>query len=192
MDPALRALLIRLYQSGRRNDAVVTDRARRMLNITPETGEFLRLLVVAANFRAVLELGTSNGYSTLWLADGCRRSGGRVVTLEQDPAKHALAVENLRRAGLEPWVEARRAEIGAALPGLRDFDLVFLDTERSEYVAWWPQLQQAVRRGGLLVADNATSHPTEMAPFVQAVERTPGYSSVLVPIGNGELLILRE
>jgi predicted O-methyltransferase YrrM len=192
MDPQLRALLAELYDFGRRNDAAQADYARRMLNITPDTGELLRMLVIGGNLRRVLELGTSNGYSTLWLADGCRRTGGKVITVEKSHTKRAMALENLRRAELGAWVDARLADAGEVLSDLRDLDLVFLDTDRGAYVAWWPRLRAALRSGGLLVVDNATSHPHELEPFVRAVEQTAGFSRVLVPIGNGELLILKE
>jgi predicted O-methyltransferase YrrM len=193
VDANLRALLSDLYAFGERNDATPgIERAARMLNITPATGELLRMLVVGGGMRRVLELGTSNGYSTIWLADGCRAIGGRVVTYEASPAKHGQARENLRKAGLEDWVDARLGEIGAALPGLRDFDLVFLDTERSSYVGWWPELRRAVRVGGLLVVDNATSHEAEMRPFVEVLAQERDYTGVLVPVGNGELFALRE
>jgi predicted O-methyltransferase YrrM len=192
MDPDLRRLLAELYRFGRQNDAAQVATELRMLNITPQTGQLLRMLVIAGNLRQVLELGTSNGYSTIWLADGCRCTGGQVITLEKNPTKHALALENLRRAGLEAWVEARLADVASALPDLQGFELIFLDSDREEYAAWWPQLQAALRPRGLLIVDNATSHAQEMAPFTHAVETTAGFSSVLVPVGNGELLILKE
>jgi len=192
MDPALRAYLSELYEFGRQHDATHAEHSERMLNITPDTGELLRMLVIAGGHRRVLELGTSDGYSTLWLADGCRRIGGKLVTIEKNPAKYELARRNFRQTNLDPWIEARLEDVGDALRGLNDFDLVFLDTERSEYVGWWPLLKRSVRRGGLLVVDNATSHPAELAPFAEVVKQTPGYSTVLVPIGNGELCILKD
>ena len=192
MDDRLRAFLTELYEFGRRNDAAHTAYGERMLNITPDTGELLRMLVIAGNLRRVLELGTSNAYSTIWLADGCRQVGGTVVTIDKSARKHAMALENIRRAGLESQVDARLADVGDLLPGLRDFDLVFLDTNRDAYVDWWPDLQRTVRAGGLLVVDNAVSHGHELEAFVQLLAQTRGYSRVLLPIGNGELVVLRE
>jgi predicted O-methyltransferase YrrM len=90
-----------------------------------------------------------------------------------------MARENLQRARLADLVDARLEDIGAALPGLSAFDLVFLDTERTEYVGWWPDLRRALRPGGLLVVDNATSHAAELAPFVATVGTTAGFSLVL-------------
>ena len=99
MSRDLTALLNELAAFGRRNDAASTDRAKKMLNITPNTGEFLELMVKATRARRILEIGTSNGYSTIWLAKAARATGGRVTTLEKAAHKVAMATENFRRAG---------------------------------------------------------------------------------------------
>src|SRR5215510_14729547 len=82
MNPQLQSLMAELEQFGKANDCVMTERSRRMLNITRDTGEFLAVLVRATVARRVLEIGTSNGYSTLWLADAVRAIGGAVTTVE--------------------------------------------------------------------------------------------------------------
>ena len=120
MDETLLALLDELARFGTANDARETERPRRMLNITPATGRLLWILVRQARATRILEVGTSNAYSTIWLADAARETGGRVVTLEADPSKVALARENLGRAGLLDHVEileGRAADTLARLPG---------------------------------------------------------------------------
>ncbi len=72
------------------------------------------------------------------------------------------------------------------------FDFVFLDSERSEYVEWWPDLKRIVRRGGLLVADNAVSHPHEIAPFIDLVQADAAFTTSLVPVGKGEFLAVKS
>jgi predicted O-methyltransferase YrrM len=192
VDPALLAFLDELWQLGDANDARETERARRMLNVTPDTGRLLWILARAARATRILEVGTSNAYSTIWLADAARATGGRVVTLERDPAKVRLARENLRRAGVDAWVEVREgpaAETLAALPG--PFDLVFLDADRASYRAY---LELAVPRlvpGGLLVADNVISHRAELEDFLARVKGHPGLLSVTVPVGKGEEIAVR-
>src|SRR4029077_16666652 len=101
----LRGVLDERWQAGEDNDARETARPRRMLNITPDTGRLLWILVRLARPRLVLEVGTSNGYSTIWLADAARAEGARVVTLEVDPDKARLARENLAWAGVADVVE---------------------------------------------------------------------------------------
>src|SRR5262245_51640475 len=120
MDAVLLSLLDELARFGDANDARETERPRRMPNITPDPGRLLWILVHAARATRSLEVGTSNGYSTIWLADAARETGGRVVTLEVNPDKVRQAEANLSRAGLAAYVDirvGRAAETLATLPG---------------------------------------------------------------------------
>ena len=193
MASALEGLLVELEEFGKANDAVTTERPRRMLNITRDTGEFLAVLVRATGARRVLEIGTSNGYSTLWLASAARATGGAVTTVEAAPYKVGLASANFARAGLACTIQLLHEDAGRVLGRSADaaFDLVFLDSERSEYPGWWPDLRRVLRPGGLLVVDNATSHPAQMAPFVALVRADTEFVTSLVPVGNGEFLAVR-
>jgi predicted O-methyltransferase YrrM len=192
-DP-LDSVLAELEQFGKANDASTTERARRMLNITRDTGEFLAVLVRATLARRVLEIGTSNGYSTLWLASAARAIGGSVTTVEFAEHKIGLAVANFTRAGLTRYISIVHDDGGRVLERSADsaFDLIFLDSERPEYPGWWLNLRRVLRLGGLLVVDNATSHPEQMAPFVALVNADAEFSTSLVPVGNGEFLAGRS
>ena len=193
MTEPLAALLAELEAFGRDNDAVTTDRPRRMLNITRDTGEFLYVLAMATGARRILEIGTSNGYSTLWLALAARATGGSVTTVEASEFKLGLASANFARSGLAPFISTVQDEAGGVLRRSSDgsFDLVFLDSERPQYPGLWPDLKRVLRPGGLLVVDNATSHPQEMAPFVALVKADRGFATSLVPVGNGEILAVK-
>jgi predicted O-methyltransferase YrrM len=186
-------LLAELEQFGQTNDGSTTERPRRMLNITRDTGEFLAVLVRATLARRVLEIGTSNGYSTLWLASAARAIGGSVTTVELSAYKVGLATPNFTRSGLAPYISLVHDDAGRVLEGSADgaFDLIFLDSERPEYPGWWPNLRRVLRPGGLLVVDNATSHPEQMAPFVALVKADAEFVTSLVPVGNGEFLAVR-
>ena len=194
MNEKLGALLKEIQAFGVENDRRVTDHAEKMLNITPDTGEFLLLLVRALQARRVLELGTSNGYSTLWLACAVQPLGGNVTTIELLLRKAEMARANFARAGLDPWINLQLADAGAFLKEQRpeSFDLIFLDAERSQYAAWWQELQRVLVPGGLMVVDNAVSHAHEIEGFVKTVRQTRRYVTSLVPVGKGELLILKE
>ena len=194
MTESLRQLLFELERFGERNDGTITDRPRRMLNITRDTGQFLSVLVRATNARRVLEIGTSNGYSTLWLAHAAAAIGGRVTTVELSDFKFGLAAQNFARSGLADVITQIHADAGPLLAATDDssVDLIFLDSERLEYPGWWPELRRILRRGGLLVVDNATSHPEQMAPFVALVAADSGFTACLVPVGNGEFLATRS
>jgi len=186
-------LLTELEQFGRDNDRATAERPRKMLNITRDTGEFLALLVRAMLARRVLEIGTSNGYSTLWLASAARDITGSVTTVEKSQYKIDLAAKNFARSGLTSSISQVNDDAGRLLGASPDdaFDLIFLDSERPEYSGWWPNLRRVLRPGGLLVVDNATSHPAEVASFVAVVKADPEFVTSLVPVGNGEFLAVR-
>lgn len=192
-EQALRALLNELAEFGKANDAAHSDRSRRMLNIPPETGQFLELLVRATGARRILEIGTSNGYSTLWLAKGARATGGRVTTIELSEYKVGLALSNFERSGLAFLIEIIQVDAGTYLNHFigEPFDFVFLDSERHEYVGWWSRLRAVLRVGGLLVADNAVSHASEMKDFAALVRSDASFLTSLAPIGSGEFLAVR-
>jgi predicted O-methyltransferase YrrM/N-acetylglutamate synthase-like GNAT family acetyltransferase len=189
----LAALKTELERFGIANDSAHSERPRRMLNITRDTGEFLAVLVRATQARRVLEIGTSNGYSTLWLAEAARAIGGRVTTVEYAAAKVALATENFARAGLAEHITLVHDDAGHLLAATPEaaYDLVFLDSERPEYAGWWPHLRRVLRPGGLLVVDNATSHAEQMQPLVDLVCADAEFTTSLVPVGNGEFLAVK-
>ncbi len=190
----LAALKDELARFGSHNDACETERGRRMLNITADTGELLSVLVRFGNARRVLEIGTSNGYSTLWLAEAAAAIDGRVTTLEFAANKVAMARANFARSGLDERIELVHADAGPWLAQADEgcIDLLFLDSDRAQYAGWWPQLGRVLRPGGLLVVDNATSHAAEMEPLRALLAADAAFTTSLVPVGNGELLALRN
>ncbi len=193
MTKSLLELLSELEQFGESNDNNITDRPRRMLNITRDTGEFLSVLIRATNAQRVLEIGTSNGYSTLWLANASNAIGGKVTTVELSEYKFNLAAQNFKRSDLSSTIKQVLGDAGNLLSETENncYDLIFLDSERAEYLSWWPDLKRVIRPGGLLVVDNAISHSDEMAPFISLVESDQNFATSLVPVGKGEYLATR-
>ena len=190
----LQALKDELARFGADNDARESERGRRMLNITPDTGELLSVLVRFGNARRVLEVGTSNGYSTLWLAEAATAIDGHVTTLEFAEDKAAMARANFARSGLGERITLVHGDAGSWLAQAADgsIDLLFLDSDREQYAGWWPQLRRVLRPGGLLVVDNATSHAEQMEPLRVLLDADPDFSTSLVSVGNGELLAVRN
>ncbi|PCF97382.1 O-methyltransferase [Vreelandella nigrificans] len=193
MVESLRELLTELEQFGQENDAAISDRLRRMLNITRDTGEFLSVLTQATNAKRVLEIGTSNGYSTLWFAQAAQKIAGHVTTVELSEHKFDMAAKNFERSGLSDYITPLQCDAGELLESVDDssFDLLFLDSNRSEYLQWWPNIKRVLREGGLLVVDNATSHADEMAAFIELVSADSGFTTCTVPVGKGEFLATR-
>jgi len=187
VDATLSALLDELARFGDDNDARETERPKRMLNITPDTGRLLWILVQTSRARHILEVGTSNAYSTIWLADAARATDGRVTTLEADAGKIALARENLRRAGCADRVDVVPGHAAETLRTLAGrFDFVFLDADRPSYLTYLELVVPKVVRGGLIVADNVTSHAEELEAYLARVKSHPALFSVTVPVGKGE------
>jgi predicted O-methyltransferase YrrM len=194
VDEHLTALLDELHVYGVEHDAGKQDRLDRLRNLEPDTARLLALLVRATGAREVLELGTSNGYSTLWLADAARAVGGRLVSVELDPDRSAQAARNLERAGLRSLVELRVQDAADALKGSPDaaWDMIFLDAERPAYTGYWPDLLRSLKPGGLLAVDNVLSHADQVRDFRALVSADPRVMEALAPTGAGALLVVRE
>jgi predicted O-methyltransferase YrrM len=192
VNAARRAVADEVLAAARAHDAARADRLARFRNVEPETAQLLGLLVRATGARRVLELGTSNGYSTIWLADAAEATGGAVTSVELDPARTAMARATLERVGLT--AELLTGDAGETLRASADgaWDLVFLDAERPAYAGYWPDLLRTLRLGGgLLAIDNVVSHAAEVAEVTALIEAEPAVTTVLVPIGAGLRLVVR-
>ncbi len=186
--PAVRAVLAELEAIGPAHDRAEAQHARRLLNLERPTAEALFLLLRATGRCRVLEVGTSNGVSALWIASVLRDlpDAEPLVTLERDAGRHAQAVRNLARAGLSERVRPLLGDataLVAALPG--PFDCVFFDADRVGAPEQLALLLPRLLPDCLLLADNALSHPDELAPYVAAVARLPGFVAVTLPVGKG-------
>lgn len=190
----LAALLEELHRDGVEHDSSKSDRLERLRNLEPDSAALLALVVKAMRARATLELGTSNGYSTLWLADAARSVGGSVVSIELDAERSAQAASNLQQAGLADFVELRVQDGAEALRSSPDgaWQMILLDAERPAYAGYWPELVRVLAPGGLLAVDNVLSHAEEVEDFRALVSADERVSEALAPTGAGLLLIVRE
>ena len=163
--------------------------AKQYTNIAPENGQFLSILIQSIKAQNVLEVGTSNGYSTIWIAAALKETGGRLITLEFDPTRAAAARTHLKEAGLDGTVEVR---IGNALDEIAKcdatFDLVFLDAEKNEYRRYLELVLPNIRSGGLIVADDTVTMRDEMPDYIEYVFNTPTLHSVDIPLDDGVIL----
>lgn len=183
--PRVEAVLSELEAWGQENDRVQTDRSRKMLNLERETAEMVSKLIIGREAKRILEIGTSNGYSTIWLAASVEPDG-RVQSIERNADKQRMARENLERGGLLGRTElllGDATEIVAALKG--PFDAVFFDADRisapEQLKLLWPKLSP----DALLLADNALSHPEEIAGYLAAVNARTDFEHSIVSVGKG-------
>jgi predicted O-methyltransferase YrrM len=194
VDDRLRALLDELHRDGVEHDEGKAERLERRRNVEPDTARVLALLVRATAARGVLELGTSNGYSTIWLADAVRGAGGRLLSVDVDAVRSGEAARNLDRGGVRERVELRVEDAAMTLRKSPDgaWDMIFLDAERSAYAGYWPDLLRVLRPGGLLAVDNVLSHAEEVRELRALVNAEERVSEALVPTGAGLLLVVRH
>src|SRR5438067_454494 len=159
LDERARAVLARLEAEDAREREAGLPSAVRARAVAPTTGRFLFALVAPQTDCEVLEIGGSRGYSTIWLAAGVRHLGGRVLSLEQDPAKIDAWRRNIAEAGLEQWAELVEGDAVETLPAIEDiFDVVFLDAEKEDYERLFGLARPKVEPGALFAADNVLSH----------------------------------
>ena len=140
---------------------------------------------------AILELGTSNGYSTIWLADAAEAVGARLVSAEIDAARTEQARANLERAGLTADLRTQDAGELLRAAGDGEWGFVFLDAERPAYADYWPDLLRVLAPRALLVIDNVISHAEQVEEVTALIEAEPAVTSALVPIGAGLRVVVK-
>jgi len=194
MDATTQKIIDDLAVAAGEHDAAQADRLDRWRVLEPAAGRLLWFLAQTLGARSIVEIGTSRGVSTLWLADAARSTDGHVLTVDVDKGAQDTAQESVRAAGLADRVTFRQGDGGAMLAALSEgsVDLLFLDAERVEYPSWWPHPVRVLRPGGLLVADNATSHPEEIAPLRDLIQADERMVTITVGVGKGELMALRR
>jgi caffeoyl-CoA O-methyltransferase len=178
------AVLERLYADDAAQRAAGLPSSQRTRNVERTTGHWLSLLVRATNAREVLEIGSSNGVSTIWLATAARQNGGRVAGTEILSERARDANNNLAAAGLDAVARVMAGDARstvASLPG--PFDLVFIDAEKDDYVDHLEAVVDRVRIGGLILADNVTSH--DLSAYQAAVRARNDLETVMIPIDRG-------
>ena len=180
-------LLRELEMEGQRNDSQETDRKKKFLNLERPTAELIYVLLQASRRKNVLEIGTSNGYSTIWIAASLQAcEDARFISIEISPEKLALARRNLASAGFGHRVELREGNATEVVAGLKGpFDCVFFDADRVSAPSQLRLLLPKLSGDVLLLADNALSHPEEIAAYKTMVEQLPGFSCTLTPVGKG-------
>ncbi len=186
MDANVRKLLQRLEAEGLKHDSTETQQARKLLNLEPATAEVVSVLLQVARSRNILEIGTSNGYSTIWLAATVGPQGGHVTSIDKDPQKHAMARENLASVDLLRYVDLRlgdASEIAGSLSG--PFDCLIFDADRVSAPKQLEVLLPKLSLPALLLADNVISHPDQIAGYLARIEEIERISHTIIPVGKG-------
>jgi len=190
--PAMLARMQELEAIDLRDRTDGTPHSKRLRQVPPNAARFIAILAASAPSGPCVEIGTSAGYSTLWLALAARATGRRVTTFEIDPAKCALARETFAAAGVADLIDLVHGDALAQLANYAGIGFCFLDAEKDIYDPCFDLVIPRMITGGLLVADNAISHERELRPMLDRALSDPRVDSVLVPIGTGDLVCRKK
>jgi predicted O-methyltransferase YrrM len=186
LDDRVRSVLTRLEAEDADERARGLPAAERSRQVARTTGQFLFSFVAPQADCEVLELGGSRGYSTIWLAAGVRYLGGRVLSLEADPAKVDAWRANVEEAGLDELAELIPGDAFETLPRVDDvFDVVFLDAEKEQYEQLFELARPQLEPGAVVIADNVLSHEDVLGAYSRARQADPTLESVTVPLDRG-------
>lgn len=159
---------------------------RRMRAVGPHTGQLLNILARSLKAPTILEIGTSFGYSGIWLAEAARAAGGRLITMELHDYKSAFARDMAQKAGLADHVDFR---VGDAVQMIRDFpdgiDFILLDLWKDLYVPCLEAFYPKLNAGAIIVADNIRTDRADVMDYVRAIRAKPDITSVMLPVGQG-------
>ncbi|KPL14687.1 methyltransferase [candidate division WOR_3 bacterium SM1_77] len=164
----------------------------RLRQVPPDTGKFLALLAAMAPDGDYLEIGTSGGYSALWLSLACRRLGRKLTTFEILKEKVRIARQTLQVADVEDFIELIEGDAREYLDNFKKIAFCFLDAEKEMYRECYDKIVPNMVVGGILVADNVISHKDILEKLVEHALHDARVDALVVPIGSGELLCIKR
>ncbi|UGQ28767.1 O-methyltransferase [Acinetobacter calcoaceticus] len=181
-----------LYDTFKWHDAQQADRLLRYRNIEAESAKLLSQFIRMQQAKSILEIGTSTGYSTLWLAEAAQATGGQVTTVEIDVKRSAEAKRHVAELELSEIVQFW---VGDAVDYLKEaqdtFDFILLDAERNAYENYWPDLKRLIKpKGGVLIIDNVISHAAEVKSFLELIKNDQNFMSSILPVGAGLCMVV--
>jgi len=171
---------------------------KQFWNIDKDTANLLSILIKSANYKNIVEVGTSNGYSGIWLGLAAKSIGGKVITIEFHKCRYDVAVDNFKLCGLNDIIEARQ---GMAIDELIDLkkedynsqdekflDFAFVDANKAQYIKYYELIDEKLRKGGLIAFDNMISHKEKVMDTLAALENNPNYQTQMVNTQAGLFL----
>ena len=159
-------------------------------NVSHQSANFINMLIKAMKAKNVLEIGTSNGYSGLWIADALKETNGHLTTIEFWEKRQCIARENFKKCGL---FDIATFIVGSAYDVIKEqinekFDLIFIDANKGEYIKYFEAVHPLLKVGGIMLADNITSHSKKVQPFLDAVKDSNCYQMQVMDLPDGMLM----
>lgn len=186
MEPEVLDVMARLEMRDQEERASGLPGSERIQALHPDSGRFLYVLALAKGVKSIVEVGTSHGYSTLWLASAAKVNGGKVVTCDMNVERLGAARANFAEADLADVIEILEGDARETLRGRNEpVDMLLIDTDKSYYETFFDIVYQRLVKGGLVIGDNVVSHQDELEDYVSYVENHPNLESAMVPIGRG-------
>lgn len=161
---------------------------KQFWNISRVTAEFLTILIKSINAKSAIEVGTSNGYSGIWLAKALKQTGGRLTTIEFYDKRLDVAKENFKKCGVSDIITPIKGSACTILEYLPDdyiIDFAFVDANKSEYIKYFKFIDKHLKVGGIIACDNVLSHEAKCKPFIDAINSNPNYENVVLKLPAG-------
>ena len=162
-------------------------------NISRSSANFLNMLIKISGAKNVVEVGTSNGYSGIWIAKALKETGGKLTTIEYYEKRILLARENFKNCGVDDIITIKQGsavEILEELCTQDDFiiDFAFIDANKGEYIKYFDIINSKLKKGGIITADNITSHAEKVEPFVNKIKADLNYQVEILALPGGMLI----
>ncbi len=175
---------------------------KQFWNIDRPCANFLNMLIKSTGYKNIVEVGTSNGYSGIWLGLAAKETGGKVITIEFHKCRYDVAVENFKLCNLSDVIEARQ---GMAIDELIDLkkedynsteeqflDFAFIDANKAQYITYFKLIDEKLRKGGMIAFDNMLSHKEKVQDTLEALQNNPNYQIQMMNFEAGLLLALKK
>lgn len=188
------AYIEKLYQEYQNHDQSQQDRLKRWRSIKPESAALLSFTILGKQAKRILEIGTSGGYSTFWLADATEQTKGHITSIDIDAERQNIALQHLRNTHLDDTVTLICQDAADFLRNnTQSYDVILLDADRQSYGAYWQHLSQALdKSGSALIVDNVISHADELQELRQLIADSAQFFHSILSIGTGLLLVVRQ
>ena len=164
-------------------------------NISRKTGCLINTFIKMMDIKSVIEIGTSNGYSGLWITKALKQTGGKLTTIEYYEKRQKIAIENFRKCGVLDIVRLLQGDACSILSALdknETFDLAFIDANKSEYIKYFNLIKPHLKKKALIVADNITSHPEKVQSFIDAIDSDDSFQYEIIEVPGGILVAYRD